>query len=149
MALPVIRRSRRPGWMTPFGEEGFGDLFFDRLWNEWTRWQGEELVPTFNFYEKEGKYYITAEIPGVDKEDISVSLENNVLTISGKKESSKEEEGVRYYLKESRYGSFSRSVRLPGEVSEEDIEASYKDGILTLVARQAKEPKTKKIEIKA
>jgi hypothetical protein len=71
-----------------------------------------------------------------------------VLTISGKKESSKEEEGVRYYLKESRYGSFSRSVRLPGEVSEEDIEANYKDGILTLVLRQAKEPKTKKIQIK-
>lgn len=71
MALP-IRRTRRPSWMTPYGQEGMGDVWFDRLWPGWPRWQGEEYTPTFDFYERAGKYDLTADLPGVKKDDISV-----------------------------------------------------------------------------
>jgi HSP20 family protein len=134
--------------MTPFGEEPFGDIRFDRWFPEWPRMRGEEYVPTFNFYEKEGKYYLTAELPGVSKDDISVNIDNNVLTITGKKESEREEEEANYYLKESSFGSFSRSIRLPAEVEEDKVEATFKDGVLKLVMPHKEEAKARKIDIK-
>lgn len=144
----AIRRGRRPSWMTPFGREGWGDVFFDRLWPEWQRDMGEEWAPATNFYEKEGKYYLTAELPGLSKEDISVTIDSGFITITGKKETKKEEEGASYYLKESAYGSFSRSLRLPGEVEEGKVEATFKDGVLTIEMPHKKEPAAKKIGIK-
>jgi HSP20 family protein len=73
--------------------------------------------PPLGFYEKEGNYVLNTEIPGVNKEDLSISLDKKVLTISGKKEKRKEEQGANYYyLQEASFGSFSRSLRLPGEI---------------------------------
>jgi HSP20 family protein len=144
------RRRRRPFWMTPFGEEPFGDIWFDRLWPTWPRWRWgeEEFVPTFNFYEKEGKYYLTAELPGVNKDDVSVDIDKDVVSITGKKSSEKEEEGADYYLKESSYGSFSRSFRLPSEVDEDKLDATFRNGVLTLVMPHTEAPKRRKIKIK-
>jgi HSP20 family protein len=148
MANEVMRRTRRPWWMTPFGREPFGDIWQDRLWPEWQRDLGEEWTPSMNFYEKEGKYFLTSELPGISKDDVSINIDNGVITITGKKESSKEEEGASYYLKETSYGSFSRSLRLPGEVEEDKIEASIKDGVLTIEMPKKEEPKAKKITVK-
>jgi len=147
MALPT-RRIRRPSWMTPWGEEGMGDVWFDRLWPEWQRWQGEEYTPNFDFYEKDGKYHLTADLPGVKKDDISVNVENNVLTVSGKRESEKEEKEANYYFKESTYGSFSRSVRLPTDVDEGSVDATFKDGVLKVEMKPKESTKARKIEIK-
>lgn len=147
MTVPA-KRTGRPWWMTPFGREPMGDVFFDRLWPEWQRDIGEEWTPSANFYEKEGKYYLSADLPGMTKDNISVTVDNGVVTITGKKEESKEEKGANYYLKESRSGSFSRSFRLPGEVEEDKVEASFKDGVLTLSMPHKKEPAVKKISIK-
>ena len=151
MNMPLIRlkTGRRPSWMTPWGDEGMGDAWSDRLWREWPRVLGEEWTPSFDFYEKEGKYYLAAEVPGVGKDDISITLDKNVLTITGKKETKKEEEGANYYLKESTYGSFSRSLRLPGEVEEGKVEANFKDGILSLTLPQKKTSEAKQIKIEA
>ena len=147
MTTALTSKVRRPSWMTPFGSEGWGDVFFDRLWPEWRRDLGEEWTPSVNFFEKDGKYHLTAEIPGVSKEDISVSLLDGRVTISGKKETTKEEKDADYYTKETRYGSFSRSFRLPGEVDEEKVDATYKDGVLTVVMPKKEESKSKKVEI--
>ena len=147
MALAIKRRTGRPSWMTPLGHEGFGDVFFDRLWPEWRRDMGEDWSPRVNFYEKDGKYHLTAEVPGLKKDEISVSFDHNHLTISGKKESKREEEGTNFYVKETSYGSFSRSFTLPREVDEEKIDASYKDGVLTLVMPIREGSKSKKIEV--
>jgi HSP20 family protein len=133
--------------MTPFGSEGWGDVFFDRLWPEWRRDLGEEWTPAVNFFEKDGNYQITADLPGINKEDVSVSLENGYVTLSGKKESSKEEKDADYYMKETRYGSFSRSFKLPGKVHEDKVDATYKDGVLTIVLPKKEDSKTKKIEV--
>ena len=147
MSAP-IKRGRRPSWMTPFGREGFGDVFFDRLWPEWQRDMGEEWSPSVNFYDKDGKFFLTAELPGLTRENIKISIDQGVLTITGTKESRKEEEGANYYLKESAYGSFSRSFRLPGEVEEGQIAATFKDGVLTLEMPHKEKPSSRTIEIK-
>jgi HSP20 family protein len=133
--------------MTPGGEESLGSAWSDRLWPEWSFARGKEFTPSFNMYEKEGSYYVTADLPGVNKEDLSIALKNNVLTISGKKESGREEKGVNYYLRESASGSFSRSFTLPGEVDADHVEAIYKDGVLTVVMPHNDSPQSRKIEI--
>jgi HSP20 family protein len=133
--------------MMPFGREGWGDVFSDRIWPEWQRDMGEEWTPSMDFYEKEGAYYLTAELPGLSKDDIAVTVDRGVVTVTGKKATSKAEEGANYYLKECACGSFSRSLRLPVEVEEDKIKATFKDGILTLEMPHKKEPTTKKIEI--
>jgi HSP20 family protein len=143
MITSLERRSRRPSWLTPFGSE----RFFDRFWPEWRTEIGEEWAPAMNFSEKDGKYYITADIPGMKKENISVTIEDGYLTVSGKKEETKEEKEANYYMKETRYGSFSRSLRLPEEVDEARIEASYKDGVLSVSIEKSEESSTRKIEI--
>ena len=147
MTLALARRHRRPWWMTTFDPESVGDIFFDRFWPEWTRDLGEEISPTVDLSEKDGKYYLTAELPGMNKEDISITVEDGCVTISGKKEENTEEKGKDFYLKETRHGSFSRSFRLPGHVEEDKVDASYKDGVLTVVLPHAQEAKTKKIVI--
>jgi HSP20 family protein len=133
--------------MAPFGVEPWGDVFSDRLWPEWRRDMGEEWTPTMDFSEKDGAYHITAELPGLKKEDISITFENGYVTISGKKEAEKEEAGADYYVKESRYGSFSRSFLLPGKVDEEKVKATYKKGVLNVVLPHNKGSDVKKIEV--
>ena len=133
MTSALTRRTGRPSWMTPYGGEGMGDVFFDRLWPEWRRDMGEEWTPSVNFFEKDGNYHITAEVPGMTKDDISVSIHEGLVSISGKKETTKEEKEANYYMKETRYGSFSRSFRLPGEVDETKVDATYRDGVLTVI----------------
>lgn len=146
MTLAISRRNR-PWWMTNFGREPLGDVFFDRLWPEWRREMGEEWSPNVDFYEKDGTYYLTAEVPGFNKDDISISFENGSLTISGKRVSKKNEEGTDYYMRETRHGSFCRSFNLPTEVDEEKVDATYKDGLLTLVMPVKESAKRRKIEV--
>jgi len=76
------------------------------------------------------------------------SIEGNVLTVSGKKETTYEDEGCQYYMKECSFGAFSRSIRLPGEIEEDKVDASFKDGVLTLIMPHKEAPKSKRIEIK-
>jgi HSP20 family protein len=146
MNLTLSRRNR-PWWMTAYGREPWGDVFFDRLWPEWRRDAGEEINPSVDFSEKDGKYYLTAEIPGIKKEDIAITFENGYVTVSGKKEDNREEKRSDYYLKETRYGSFSRTFQLPGKIVAEKADATYKDGILTVVMPREEKAETKKIEI--
>ena len=138
---------RRPWWMTTFGREPMGDIFFDRLYPEWRRDVGEELDVSVDFSDKDGKYYIKAELPGIKKEDISIEVKDGYVTISGKKEETSEKKETDYYLKETRYGSFSRSFRLHEKVDDDKIEARYKDGVLTVVLPHIKGTERKKIEI--
>ena len=147
MSKSLVRRSRRPSWMTPFGHEGWGDVFSDRLWPEWRRDLGEEWTPTIDFYEKDGKYHLTAEIPGTTKDDVTVSIHDGIITVSGKRETNKEEEGADFYMKETHRGNFGRSFRLPGEVDEDKVDASFKDGVLTVVMPQKEASEKKKITI--
>ena len=147
MDVTLAKRSGRPWWMTTFGREPLGDIFFDRLWPEWKRDMGEEIIPSVDFVEKDNQYVLTAELPGLEKDDISISVEDGFVTISGKRELTNEKEEGEYHVKEMRYGSFNRSFRLTKRVLEDKVEATYKNGILTLVLPLAEEEKTRKITI--
>jgi HSP20 family protein len=87
---------------------------------------------------------ISAELPGLEPDDINISLERNALIISGEKRAEKEEKGKRYYRAERSYGSFHRSIPLPKEVDEDKIDATFKRGVL-----KVKLPKTKAAQQKS
>ncbi len=99
--------------------------------------------------EKDDFFTVKASLPGINPEDLNVTLEDNVLTVQGeiKKDETIEEES--YHIRERRYGSFSRSLRFPVPVNAAKIEAEYENGVLTLTVPKAEEVKPKRIEVKA
>ncbi|MCQ2740501.1 MAG: Hsp20/alpha crystallin family protein [Alphaproteobacteria bacterium] len=107
------------------------------------------VSPRLDVAELKDKYEIKAELPGMDEKDINLSVENGLLTISGEKKAETEEKDKGYYLKECSYGSFSRSVRLPDNISEDKIGAKLKKGVLVIdmPKKEPLAPKSRKIEI--
>jgi HSP20 family protein len=97
-----------------------------------------------------GKEEITvkAEIPGCEAKDIDVELDDRTLTISGEKKQEKEDKDDTFHRVERTSGSFCRMLELPGDVDPEDIDATYKKGVLKLVLKKIRETETKKIEVK-
>lgn len=110
-----------------------------------------DFVPRMDVSETEKEYTLTAELAGIDEKDVDITLQDNVLTIRGEKKVERDEKNERCSLMERSYGTFSRSVALPVEVEEDRIEASFKNGVLTvrLPKTEIQEPKAKKIEIKS
>lgn len=105
--------------------------------------------PTVDIEENDSQYLIRADVPGVDKKDIDVRLENGMLSISGEKKIEKETgKGTKHHRTERYSGSFSRSFTLPTAIKADDIDASYKDGVLSLKIPKAEEAKAKAIDIK-
>ncbi len=108
------------------------------------------FVPRVNTREGEDAYYVEIDLPGIKKEDIEITTEDNVLTISGERKMKDEVKEEDYYKVESAYGKFSRSFTLPEKEDVENIHAESKDGVLEVVIPKLKEEekKPKKIEIK-
>ncbi len=108
------------------------------------------FLPAVNTREGEEAYCIELDLPGIKKEDIEITTEDNLLTISGERKLKEEAKEEDYYKVESRYGKFSRSFTLPEKVNVEDIHAESKEGVLEVVIPKLKEEekKPKKIEIK-
>lgn len=92
-------------------------------------------------------FYVEAEVPGLTRDDIEVTLENGVLTLSGEKKTAVEETKENYHLRERRYGRFTRSFVLPSEVDDAKIQAALKDGILTITLTKRDEVKPRKINV--
>ena len=110
---------------------------------------GRDLVPAVDVSENDDHFTVRAELPGVKKEDVNVSYENGMLTLSAEaKSESEEKEGERIIRQERRYGKYMRSLRLGADVDESKIKASYKDGIVEISLPKAEEVKPKTIEIK-
>jgi HSP20 family protein len=108
-------------------------------------------MPRIDVKEVKGKVVVKAELPGVNEEDISVEILDNVMTISGEKKEEKEESDEKsgYFYKESHSGSFTRSFSLPGEVVTEKAVADMKNGILTITVPKVEPKQAKKISIGA
>jgi len=110
----------------------------------------KDFSPVLDISETEKEIVIKAELPGLEPEEIDVSLDRGVLTISGEKQAKQEQKGEHYYQIERSYGSFQRSVALPAEVDEEKIKAIFKRGVLNIVLPKTKAAleKRRKITIK-
>ncbi len=98
--------------------------------------------------EKGDAFIVKASLPGINPEDLNVTLEDNVLTVQGEIRENDDIEEETYHIRERRYGSFSRSLRFPVPVNANEIEAAYENGVLTLTVPKAEEVKPKRIEIK-
>ena len=107
-----------------------------------------EWFPAVELVEADGEFVLTAEIPGMTKEDVDVSIEDNVLTLKGEKKLEHEEERERMHIRERRYGAFERSFTLPRNVEAGKVKAEYKDGIVEIHMPKAPEAKGRRIEIK-
>jgi HSP20 family protein len=115
-------------------------------------WQPESWIaaPAIDFVQHDKAFEISVELPGLDEKNIEVKLVNGVLTIKGQKEEDKVERKEDFHLRERRFGSFARSVRVPDTVDENKIDAKFKNGVLTVTLPKTPEPQkaVKKIEVK-
>ncbi len=123
------------------------DSFFERRARRRADEEGEWL-PSLDVAETKNDIVVKAEVPGMNPEDIDISLSNGVLTIKGEKKQEREEKEENYHLVERSYGSFTRSIQLPGEVRNDKINASYRNGVLKVTLPKSEEAKKKEIKIK-
>jgi len=117
------------------------------------RWLDETMagfLPRVDVSEDENQVQVAVELPGVDEKDLHVSLSHDVLTIRGEKKEEREQKGKNYYRMERSYGSFERSIPLPAGVDGSKVDATFKQGVLTItLPKVASKKESKKITIKA
>ena len=132
--LPMItRRSYKPFlWSSLFDDDFFQSLP-----------QRNTTLPSVNIREDEKQFALDLAVPGIDKKDLRIEMNEDVITISSERKDEKEENTDNYKRREFSYSSFCRSFYLPENVNKEKIEANYKDGILTVTLPKEKEEKTK------
>jgi HSP20 family protein len=137
-------------WDPSFFESPFNRLF--EAWNVLP--YGEETLPLMKWtpacdiYETDKEIVVKAELPGVKKEFVNVSIENNLLTIQGERKFEEETKKENYHRVERAYGEFLRTFTLPAFVDTAKINAEFKDGILLLTLPKREEAKPKQIEVK-
>ena len=106
------------------------------------------FVPAVDVVEEKDNYLVRADLPGLSKEDVSVTLQDNYLTIKGEKKHETETKEANYYRKERVHGSFTRTIELPMSVDAKKIDAHFKDGVLQVRLPKSEEAKPKQIEVK-
>lgn len=104
-------------------------------------------TPAFDVYEDKDNFTVKAELPGMKREDINVSLHDGSLIISGERQNETHSEGTEVYRAERFFGKFQRAVSLPATVAADKVKAAYKDGVLTITLPKAEEAKPKQIEV--
>jgi len=123
------------GWLAPFR----------RSWPSWSEFEGK--LPRVDVVDREGEILVKAELPGVDKKDLEISVTDNSVTIKGSTSHEEKEEKGDYYRCEISRGSFSRVVGLPADVDAARATSSFKDGMLELTLPKQKKSKRHTIKI--
>jgi HSP20 family protein len=108
---------------------------------------GRSWVPAVDVWETEKEVVYAFDLPGIPEDKISVEFDDGTLTVSGERERAQEVKDDRFYRYERRFGSFSRTVGLPQNVSENDVKADYRDGVLEVTIRKPETPKPRRIQI--
>ena len=135
--------------LSSFGNirDSFGRLF-DLAFPTRTAESFADWTPSLDAHEDQDKFVVAVEIPGMKKEDMNVSVHDGVLTVSGERKSEKDVKDGTVHRRERFYGKFSRSVSLPSAVRADKVNATYKDGVLTIEIPKAEEAKPKTVEVK-
>lgn len=123
------------------------DRFLDRFLGVHPDFQETSWMPAVDIAEVDGHLEIKAEIPGMKKEDIKVTVKNGYLMISGEKKQEKEEKDQSYHRVERYYGQFCRSIALPSDVEADKVKAEYKDGVLNIEIPKPDSMKSKNIDV--
>ncbi len=106
-----------------------------------------DWTPSADISETDTAYLIKAEIPGVNKEDVKVTIQDGMLTIQGERKMEKEEKDKKFHRIERSYGSFMRSFRVPDDADESGVKAEFKDGMLNVTLNKTEKPKPKSINV--
>ncbi|MCF6268356.1 MAG: Hsp20/alpha crystallin family protein [Melioribacteraceae bacterium] len=124
--------------------------YFDDFSSMESSFNTESFSPKIDISEKGNQLIIDAEIPGVTKEDLKITLQDNILTIEGEKKNILEESNRKYFRTERSYGSFKKSFTLPEDVDSEKVDAKFKNGVLEILLTKVEEeaPVEKVIEVK-
>jgi HSP20 family protein len=147
MADLSLRRDRRDVDRFRGEIDRLFDDFFAR--SRFGRYFGSgDWKPAIDVSETSREILIHAEVPGMDVDDIDISLNGRILTISGERKQEQEEKEKSYHCIECRYGSFSRSLELPSDIDANQVKAIYKKGILSLNLPKTRERSEKKIDVK-
>ncbi len=139
----LSKRTSQPSGFAPFG----------RLFDDWFTHnpaflaQGRDLRPAMDIEEDEQAIRVRAELAGVSKDDVTLTLEDGVLTISGEKRTDRETKEKSYHLVERSFGSFTRAVQLPSGVDFTEASAEFADGVLTVTLPKSEAAKPKTIQI--
>ncbi len=127
------------GWMRPFRE----------LWPEWAGLEGASMrSPRVDLIDREGELLVRAELPGVEKKDLEVSLTGNSLTLRAETRKEQKEEKGEYFRAEIAQGAFSRVLQLPEEIVPDQVQATFENGILEVHLPKAHRVEPRKIEVK-
>jgi HSP20 family protein len=138
----------REAWKSQNRIDQMFDSFFGNAWRE-SEPEVSSWVPQVDVEETKDAFKFHADLPGVGKKDIAISVENDRLTIKGERRSGSDEKTSRFHRVERTYGSFCRSFQLPVSVLADRVEASYKEGVLEITVPKAEEIKPREIEIKS
>jgi len=126
----------------------FDKRFFNEFYHNFPTHQTFEFMPRIDISEDDKNFYIHAEVPGMSKEDVKISVnDERILSIKGEKTFEKKSDNHNQIRNERRYGSFSRSFKLPENVKSEDISASFKNGVLELTLPLQEPEKPKEYEV--
>lgn len=157
--MTIIPYRKRSATTTPTMTTGFDEI--DRLFNNMfsnaltNLSTGAPSVTDWNLRldvsETDKAYVVTAELPGLSEDDVEITIDEDVLTISGEKAQEEEDEGKTFHRVERSYGTFTRRLSLPADVNDNDIEAHMKNGILEITIGKAEEvqKKAKKITVQS
>jgi HSP20 family protein len=105
-------------------------------------------APALDISERKDAYLVTVELPGVEADDLEITLEDGLLTIQGERQFTSESSEEQFHRIERRYGAFRRSITLPAQVQAEQIEASFENGVLQIVVPKMEEAKPKRIQVR-
>lgn len=134
MALPVREGASPMARIHDELDRVFQDFTTSRFW-PWA--EGASRVPSLDLYEKNGDLVVEAELPGIDKKDVTISYTDTSVTIRGESKQEKEEKKDGYYRSERQYGSFYRAIPLPAPVNFAEAKAEFKDGVLQIILPKA------------
>ena len=146
---PIFEEVLEPGPISRLMDEAFSPFSLSRLEEEFFPRALSEIYPTVEVKEEKDHFMVTAEVPGMTKDDLKVEVKSGVLTISGEKKHEKKEKKEGYFYSERSYGSFSRSFRLSENISDKGMETSFKNGVLHVSLKKAKGKDPKRRECKA
>ena len=141
----TLSRVAPRGYVTPF--DAFNQAFNQLLRGEEAQESTRVWAPAVDILETPEAYEVKAELPGIPKEDVHITVENNILTLKGERKFEKDETKENYHRIERTYGAFARSFNLPTRVDQERVEAKFDNGVLTISVPKAAEAKPKRIEI--
>ncbi|QLY26404.1 Hsp20/alpha crystallin family protein [Bdellovibrio sp. KM01] len=126
---------------------------FDRLMNELMNMKRNgglgsfEFSPSCDLAEEENQYIATFDLPGVNKDQVKVEVDNNQITVSAERKEEKKKDTKRTHLSEIHYGSYQRSFTIPGTIDEKKIDAKFENGVLTLIVPKTESSKLKQIPV--